>query len=337
MKIEYTKILFAVLNWGLGHATRSIPLINSLIPRNNEVVIASSGDSLELLKIEFPENIFVELPDYHISYKSSNMVINGIKQFRKVSKAIDNEHDFILRIIEQHNIELVISDNRYGIFHPDIRSILITHQLKLILPKGFAFLQAFVQKKNLKYFSRFDEIWVPDDAGEDNFSGELSHGVNLPVPVKFIGPLSRFTLPELKVEVKYDLVFIISGPEPARSNFEELAKKELMKYQGKAALVLGRMGASKQESVHGFDVFNHLNYKELQQIILSSSLVICRSGYSSIMDLTALNSTAVLIPTPGQTEQEYLAALHHGKGKFVSISQKDFSIEKGMQLLEIGV
>ena len=333
LTIENTKILYAVLNWGLGHATRSMPLIKSLMQKNNKLVIASGGDSLLLLKEEFPNVEFVDLPDYGISYGRRNMIANGLSQYRRVTRAIKTENKIAANLVERFKIEMIISDNRYGVFHSGIHSVLITHQLKLMMPEGFGWLAPIVQKKNKGYLLRFNEIWVPDEEGEDNLSGALSHGVRCDIPVKFIGSLSRFSMPDIKPEPKYDFVFIISGPEPTRSQFEAIARKELRNHKGRAALVRGRVGALETEGDRSYDMFNHLNYKEMREIILTSGFVICRSGYSSLMDLKALNKKAVLIPTPGQTEQEYLATYHHGKGSFVAIDQKDFSIEKGIEMI----
>lgn len=332
LDIEHTKILFAVLNWGLGHATRSIPIIRRLKEDNNDIVIASSGDSLALLKENFVENIFVELPDYNIRYGSVNMVVNGILQYRMVSKAIRSEFVFTAEIIKKYNIELIISDNRYGVFSNNIRSILITHQINLMMPRGYGFIKPFTQKKNKKYFSNFNEIWVPDFEGDENLSGALSHGISLSVPISFIGPQSRFVKSKPLKKI-YNLTFILSGPEPERTHFEHLIRKELVNFQGRAALVLGKIGAIKNFETH-YDVYNHLNSKEMQELILQSEYIVCRSGYSSIMDLSVLNAKAVLIPTPGQPEQEYLGKYMNQKKGFVTWSQNDFSLSKILELTE---
>ncbi len=314
-----------MLNWGLGHATRSLPLIRKLTEEGSEVVIASDGRALEFLRREFPLLQALELPAYGVSYNSGNILYDAVKQYGRVNNAIGLEKKKLDEFLEKNPVELIISDNRYGIYHKKIKSVLMTHQLRLPMPRGFEFLSPLAQIFNRSYLSRFHKIWVPDYAGEDNLSGKLSHGVKAPVDMEFIGPLSRFKKRE--DEEKYDFAVVLSGPEPARTRFEQLIVSELTTYKGRAVLVRGTNQSAvnlKNPSVEFYDV---LGSTQLETLIAGSRYVVCRSGYSSIMDLKAMRKKAVLVPTPGQPEQEYLAEYHSNKGNFPMVLQKKFSLK----------
>jgi UDP:flavonoid glycosyltransferase YjiC (YdhE family) len=308
-----------------------LPLIRRLAAEGREVVIASSGDSLRLLEKEVPSASFLQLPDYGISYGSGNLVFEAMKQMSRVKKVIARENKVVNDFAKSNGIELIISDNRYGVYSRTVKSVLITHQLRLMLPAGFGFLSPVAQKINLRYISFFDEVWVPDYEGANNLSGELSHGTDPGVPVRFIGPQSRFSKVET-TDYQFDIAFILSGPEPARTVFEEKIAVMLENFGGKAIMVRGRVEETTPVQYHNCKVVNYMQYDELQRVILESRKVVSRSGYSTIMDLYAMEKGGLLIPTPGQPEQEYLARYHNGKNGFRTVKQKEFRPEM-MELL----
>ncbi|NND77724.1 MAG: glycosyltransferase [Flavobacteriales bacterium] len=306
---RHSHILICPLDWGLGHATRCIPLIRQFLFAGKKVSIAGNGPSLKVLKIEFPEIRFFELPAYQIRYpkNGSYFPIQMALQSPKVLSAISKENKVLDIIIRSQKIDLVISDNRFGCYTTLCRSVFMTHQLNIALPKMLKWLN----KVNRTFIDKFDEVWVPDFAGELNLSGKLSHE-SKKENVKFIGPLSRFQKKK-RYKTEFDVLAIISGPEPQRTIFENVIKQLFQRADLRCALVRG-LPNSTDELKCTYKVYEHLPSAELNELILKSDLIICRSGYSSIMDLFALGIPGLIIPTPGQKEQEYLA--NHLKGKF---------------------
>jgi uncharacterized protein (TIGR00661 family) len=302
------RVLVAPMDWGLGHATRCIPIIRELINRNCEVFLAGSGDSLQLLRNEFPQFPFFLLPGYQPVYPSSgSMVWKMAMQLPKFSLVIRKEHRHIERIILLNNIELIISDNRYGCWSDRIPSVFITHQRNILMPQGFLWLAGWVNRLNDSMIKRFTCCWIPDFPDSYSLAGILAvHPAKGRIhPTRFIGVLSRFSPPK-EQKVKYDLACILSGPEPQRSILEEIVVKQLQQSGLKYILVRGLL--SPQRSLDDKNVVDFLSGDELQTVIEESKYVIARSGYSTVMDLAKLGSKAIFVPTPGQTEQEYLAA-----------------------------
>jgi len=344
-------ILVCPLDWGLGHATRCIPIIQSFLNQNYTVIVGSSGSQLTLLKNEFPSLMFIELKGYEVEYsKSDSMISKMITQLPKIKKAIKKEHDWLEKIINEYKVDMVISDNRYGLWNKKVKSVLITHQLFIKAPTG----EWLIEKIVKSYLDNFNEIWIPDVEGEHNLSGDLAHKKPLPDNYKFIGIQSRFNgLKIMKTEFEYDFIAIVSGPEPQRTIFENLILKQVENSNLKGVLIRGLpeqnvIANEVKQSFHieiassvslprndeKLKIFNHLETTELLHFIQKSKVVISRSGYSTMMDLAVMGKKAILVPTSGQTEQEYLAKYHHEKGHFYSQKQNEFDLEKGLKELE---
>lgn len=331
MDITNKKILFAVLNWGIGHATRSTVLINRLLGNGNEVVLASSAAAGLYLQREFPDLKYHELSDYNITYKSKYLFYNAIVNFSKFKNAIQSERNQLETILANDSFDFIISDNRYGMHHKSIKSILLTHQLRLLLPRPFAFLSFLSSGVLNAYFRPFDEIWIPDFEGDSSLSGKLSKPFNLHKTVRFIGPLSRFSKSSnMPIKPEYDFLFILSGPEPARSSFEKLVLKQALESKKKILIIRGLQNSKKltQNLPANISTIQFAHTTELQKYIALSKIIVMRSGYSSIMDFEVLGRKALLVPTPGQSEQEYLAQYHAHVGKYDFVKEKNFSIEK---------
>lgn len=314
------RVLIAPLDWGLGHATRCIPIIEALQKRNCDVFVASSGSALTLLKKEFPNLVFFSLPSYRIRYpKKGSFVFSIARQIPKIQKAIAKEHKRVQKIVADNKIDLIISDNRYGCWSAKTKSIFISHQLNIQLPGGWRLLKPIVDQFHNRMISKFDQCWIPDDP-KLNLTGELSkNGV---ATVKHIGILSRFK--KHVAEFKYDVAVVLSGPEPQRTMLEEIIFKQINS-QLRIIVVRGVVegeGNWKQEG--NLVIVNFLASRKLEEIINQSKLIISRSGYSTIMDLARLGKKAVFIPTPGQTEQEFLAKRLMKAGISYSIRQQDF-------------
>ena len=301
-----SRILVAPLDWGLGHATRCIPIIYRLLEQGHEVFISAEGTVKKLLQQEFPNIECLPLKGYQISYSKTRrgLFLHMVKQIPKITTAIAYERRWLKQTIKSYKIDIVISDNRFGLFNTGVYSIFITHQLLIKSP----FLQAFLQRLNFHFINKYDECWVPDFNEPPFLAGILSHPKKMPdAPVKYIGWLSRFGKPEKK-ESKYILI-LLSGPEPQRSILEKIMLDELERFSEPVLLVRGLPGSNSLLTVReNVKCLNHLPAKQLEEAILNASFVIARSGYSTIMDLLKLKKKAILIPTPGQTEQEYLAS-----------------------------
>ena len=321
------RILICPLDWGLGHATRCIPIIHLLLKKNTEVVIAADAGPLALLKQEFPQLTFVQLKGYNIQYpKSGSMKLKMLLSIPKIVNGIKEEHTQLDKIIDEHKIDIVISDNRYGCWSKKVKSIFITHQLMIKAPIG----ESILHKKVLTYIANYDECWVPDTEGENNLSGDLAHHYPLPKNTYFVGALSRFDFsvsPESYRDEMTTIVAIISGPEPQRSVFEKLVIEQLLPTNIKALVVCGKASEPKTETIKNIKIVSHLNSDEMQNAILNSEIILSRSGYSTIMDLAYLGKKAIFIPTPGQTEQEYLAERFLKKGIAFSQTQASFDLK----------
>ena len=325
------KLLLAPLDWGLGHATRCVPVIRDLLNQNCEVWLAGEGAQEKILREEFPSLPFLPLKGYNIRYGRSGMMSKIILQIPSILRSIKEENNWLKEQVNKHNFEAVISDNRYGLHHEKIFSVIITHQLRIKSPLG-KWSEDLLQRWNYKLINRFDECWIPDEAGENNLSGELSHPVKLPdVPSRYIGILSRFARKEI-TGLKDHVLIVLSGPEPQRTNLENKLVNQIVSYHATATIVRGLPGEKNIiPSTNSIHFYNHLTADALNDELMKAEFVISRSGYSTVMDIATLKKKSILIPTPGQTEQEYLAAYLLKKKFALSGNQKDFSL---LQLIE---
>ncbi|MBL7746249.1 MAG: glycosyl transferase family 28 [Chitinophagaceae bacterium] len=327
--VRKLRILVAPLDWGLGHATRCIPLIRELLAQGADVWLAGEGAQEGLLKAEFPELPFLLLPGYRIQYARTarGLVWKMILQGPKMQRAIRYEHRWLQKAVDEHHFDAVISDNRYGLHHASIPCIFITHQLRIKSSVGKQWIENILQKRNYRYINQFAACWVPDAEGDNNLAGELSHPDKKPsVPIYYIGVLSRFVKKE-KEETKGHLLVVLSGPEPQRSMLEEKIIRDISHYPGSATIVRGLPGSAAMiPSTNMIHFINHLPADELNMELLKAEYIICRSGYSSVMDIVTVQKKSILIPTPGQTEQEYLGENLMKKGIALCVHQKQFSL-----------
>src|SRR5688572_14932251 len=327
------RILVAPLDWGLGHATRCIPVIYELIRQKAAVWLAGEGAQRALLTQEFPDLPFLPLKGYRVKYgRSAGGVLRSIFfQVPRLLRSIRNEHEWLEQAIAEYGFDVVISDNRFGLYHPDIHSVFITHQLNIKSPLG-KWSERLLQKNNYRYIGQFDECWVPDEKGENNMAGKLSHPDSMPeIPVHYIGGLSRL-IGTGEVEQKGHLFITLSGPEPQRTMLENVIINEISHYNGTATIVRGLPGSSSIiPSTNDIRFFNHLSTEEYSKEIALAEYVISRSGYSTVMDLMKLGKKSILIPTPGQTEQEYLAKSLMERKKAYCISQNKFRLNTALK------
>jgi len=316
------KIIVAPLNWGLGHAARCVPIIYFLLENDFKPVIASDGKALQFLQQEFPSLESIVLPSYGISY-AKNLKTSLLFQAPKIYRAIKKEKRVIEEYITNNKTVVgIISDNRFGVRSTKVTSVYMTHQVQV-----FSGLTTVVSSKiHQRIINKFDQCWIPD-SNKQILSGELSSPQKLSIPYKFIGVLSRFSKKNLPI--KNNVLIILSGIESQRKSLEIKLLNEFKNYKGKVVLVQGKI--EKKQIVkeqNGITIFNYLLASDLEKEIDQSELIICRSGYSSIMDLATKGKSVFFIPTSNQTEQEYLA-LHLKEQNLAPFSsEKEFTIEK---------
>lgn len=312
------KIIVAPLNWGWGHATRCVPIIHQIKSLGYTPVLACDGGALLFLKKEFPELEILELPSYKIKY-FKYFKLGMFLNMPNIIKAVLKEQKVIDAYVQSHSNKVlgIISDNRLGVYSKSIKSIYITHQLNI----KAGVLSFLMNKIHHFYIKKHKECWVPDEV-DSKYSGHLSKCDS--IKANFIGILSRFQKKEL--EVKYDLLVLLSGIEGQRRVLEKLISRELKHYKGRVLVVRGSFGKELLDLPDTIEVVDYLLSNELENAINSSRMVLSRSGYSTVMDLAKLNKPAFYIPTPGQTEQEYLATYLKEKNYASTATQNKFSI-----------
>ncbi len=324
------RVLVASLDWGLGHATRCIPIIKELESQGCEVILAASGSGFCLLKKEFSSTVILRVYGYKIYYSRNKnwLLFKLFIQVPKLISTIFREHHWLKKTVKKYKPDVVISDNRFGMYNKNIVSVYITHQLAI--KGGTYFTNTIAGKIHNQFIKKYDQCWVPDFEKE-GLAGDLSHPGKLQSNVKYIGPLSRFEKISGLKKI-YDVLVSISGPEPQRTLFENIIFDQLTSYHKKVLLVRG-LPAEKKALISPnslVEIINHLPGEELNKAFQQSDIIICRSGYTTIMDLIKIGKEAILVPTPGQKEQEYLAAYLMKKNFFFSVTQKDFSLEKAI-------
>jgi predicted glycosyltransferase len=301
-------VLIAPLHWGLGHATRCIPIIRQQLEQGNEVIVSAKGGPREIIQAAFPSLQFIDIPFMEITYpRDGNMARHFFWLGPKLIRNIWREHHILQKLVSGQGIDLVISDSRFGLWTKKVKCVFITHQVEIKSP----IFQRLINVLNRWVMNQFDEVWIPDYQEKPGLAGELSHPSNLPANAKYIGPLSRFSESVIRKTPIWKAVVIISGPEPQRCLFEADMARRFIKSNEPALILRGKPGSEIEENQIGnLRTVNHLNDKALVQALSETELVIARSGYSTVMDLNALGLSAEWHPTPGQTEQEYLAEIH---------------------------
>lgn len=324
---EPSRILVAPLNWGLGHATRCIPIIRALLNCGFQPVLASDGVALALLQKEFPELEAYKLPSYKIKYaqKAQHFKLKMIWDSPKVLKAMAKEKKEVKRIVKKHHIDGIISDNRLGAYHKKVPCVFITHQLNVLSGNT----TWFSSKMHQGIIKKFDACWVPDVGGKPNLTGKLGHLKKSKLNITYLGPLSRFEKEEFPK--KFDLLVLLSGPQPQRGMLSKKLLEELKRFSGNVLFVKGKIEGKQKVTPLLYEkasvtVYNFMQSQELEEAINSSKMVLCRSGYTTVMDLAKLEKKAFFIPTPGQYEQEYLAERLDKKNIVPCAKQENFRL-----------
>ncbi len=332
-------ILVSPLEWGLGHTVRLVPMIEHLTAKGHRVLLASDGRSLRFLRFRFPGLPWVRMPFYPVRYPVNRwFFLKIIPQIPGILRAIRQNHQQVSRLVKEWSISLIISDHRYGLTYSGVPSIFITNQLWLKAPKGFAWGEPLVYRLHLWYLKKYTRIWLPDLPGEPNISGIQTHPPHLPLRAEYIGPISRFRniSPEQPGNANpFEILGLLSGPEPQRTILEDILI-ENCRATGTAAVILRGLppedpSAHLSEEDNGcIRLINHATDRQLLWYILQAPRIICRPGNSTVSDLILLGKSALLVPTPGQTEQEYVAKHLAAQGWFEVCTQEN--LRKGTRL-----
>lgn len=326
------RILVVPLDWGLGHATRCLPVVSYLLSEGHEVVTAGEGRAAAVLKANLPAVSILPLRGYRVSYgrKRSSFMLRIAWQIPKVLRAIRRERRWLRKLLQSERFDLVISDNRYGLYAEEVRSVILTHQLQVVSGMGKA-ADRIARKLHYRLLGRFTACWVVDNPGSAGLGGVLSHPAAVPRNARYIGWLSQFPAPPKEVrETSGQVLVLLSGPEPTRSLFESVLLKQASALPQYHFIVAAGVPAGKMPEGLPSHIRYHpyLGTSDLLEAILRSELVICRSGYSTLMDLAVLRKKALLVPTPGQTEQEYLGKWLHENAAWRAVRQERLNLER---------
>lgn len=311
------KVLVAPLDWGLGHATRSIPIIRDFLRQNATVELAVSGSIAALYKTEFPDLKQIPISSYAIRYPKHGFEFPLwlLTHLHRIQKVVAEEHQTAERLVRERQYDVIFSDNRFGFYAKGVRNIYMTHQLRIAFPGVFRLFEKIGILWHCRQMQNFDEIWIPDEERFPGLAGRLSHVAyadeNLKQKIRYVGPQSRFAEMENKATEnafqEFRFLALLSGPEPMRTAFEKKLLRAFSEIPGCHALVRGLPGSSDLPAVPpNVSVFNHLETPLLAETIRHAETVVSRSGYSTVMDMRILGASCIFVPTPGQTEQLYL-------------------------------
>lgn len=325
-------VLLSPLDWGLGHTTRCIPIIHELLQQGCSVIIACNSTQKVLLSREFPRLTYVHLAGYDLKYgkKRWGTLVRIILQTPKILIRINNEKKWLNIFLKSQSVDCIISDNRFGLYDRNVPAVFITHQLYIKTGLG-KLTDRLVQWLNYHRINRFSICWVPDRKGTKTLAGKLSNPSTLPaIPVQYLGGLSRLQACST-ITNPIQLLVILSGPEPQRSIFENLLLKQLEQQPGKTVLVRGLPEEGEAIQVkNNITIYNHAPAGLLNELMCNAALVISRSGYTTVMDLLKLGKKSILVPTPGQAEQEYVATHLHKEHLAYTVSQPQFNLQKAL-------
>ncbi|MCQ2106147.1 MAG: glycosyl transferase family 28 [Fibrobacter sp.] len=334
------KVLVAPLDWGLGHATRCIPVIREFLRQGAEVELAVVKSNAKLLRGIFPELRQRLAPSYNIVYPKHgyNMGLWLAKNGAHLNSVIRFEHRYVEEMVERHHYDVVLSDNRFGFYSRKAKSIYMTHQRRIAFPPALSALESVGMMWHASVMRHFDEVWVPDIPEEPGYAGNMSHVRYCPRSVRYVGALSRFEnapseneggtlLESIPLEnPQYKFVAVVSGVEPARSRFEKKLAEAFAGIPGRHLIIQGRPAAGIKTWTEGnVDFCTHLQDAAFSAAVRGAEHVVSRGGYSTVMDMAVLGASCIFVPTPGQYEQVILGRNLARAGFAYNIDEKDLS------------
>lgn len=319
--------LISPLNWGLGHSTRDIPIIKELLRNGHEVTVATSGNALALLKREVPECNFILYKDYPTPYSSTRFFLpKFVASIPILLKAMLNERKRLSQILAENKYDVIISDNRMGVYSDKVPSYFITHQLRFSLPDYLKPFEIGTLYVNAFFHTKFTGVIVPDikpNGMGGNLSGKLANSNIKITNIKtyYAGILTSAEMK--KVDQDLDFLIIVSGPEPQRTKLEEIVLSQVRKLPGEKVVLLGSPQREQHQKLDEHTVVHsYVSNEEKAELMNRAKFLISRSGYTTMMELAELDKKhGLFTPTPGQTEQEYLSKYYARQGWFLSCSQ----------------
>ncbi|MCL4464671.1 MAG: hypothetical protein M1389_01320 [Chloroflexi bacterium] len=331
------KILFAVAAWGLGHATRDLVLIKALLAAGHEVTVMSTHRALRLLRRELGDRCaFVDVPDIPIPLSRWPLWF-----YVRMSVALPlvfwtfwSEHRITTRLARAYRFDRIVSDTRYGVFMREIPSYFIVHSLRQIIPGRPRLLERAVERVQLWLLGGARKVLVPDQR-ENGLAGDLCHNLDCfrQDQYEYIGILS--SVRKQPVETNVDYFVTVSGAEPQRSIFEELVLEQVRELEGKVVVALGKPDVPLAVSNGGnVAIHSFMDRAEQEEMLNRARMVVTRSGYTTLMELAELGKNALLVPTAGQSEQEYLGVYHESLGTMHTVVQSHLNLPKDVAVAE---
>ena len=361
------KVLVAPLDWGLGHATRCVPVVREFLRAGAEVELAVVKANANFFREVFPDLRQRLAPSYNIVYPKHgyNMALWLLKNSVHLNAVMRYEHHFAEEMVERHGYDVLFSDNRFAFYSKNALSIYMTHQRRIAFPRAFAAFERIGVMWHANIMRKFDEVWVPDLEIYPGYAGSLSHSGATPgdKPMRYVGTLSRFSemdaagagknavkaggnapapvdlerdvdlmsvsefmahstnvewnaAPEVHVagmdgtemRAAYKVVAVVSGVEPARTQFEQQLREALQQIPGQHMMILGKPSAEQKTWIEGnIEFHTHLATNDFAEAVKRADFVVSRGGYSTVMDMAELGAKCIFVPTPGQFEQIVLA------------------------------
>jgi len=330
------KVLYGICSWGLGHATRSLPVIRRLIKEGADITIISHGNSLEFLRKELrgEEIRFFDIKDYPIPVSETKgaFIAKSIMYWPKFMRRMNRGIKFVAKLSEREKFDVIISDGRYDIYSRRIPSFLITHQVRILNPFKLRIFEFGSEIFNLFFLKRFVKFLIPDYENSDNLSGKLSHDLRLIKrnQISYIGVLSDFRKRDLRKDI--DLLVSLSGPEPQRGILERILMNQIKNLDRRIVFTLGRPDKDIFRREKNIEIYSIVSKEKREELMNRAKMIVARSGYSTIMDLAIVKTKALLIPTPGQVEQEYLAKYHLRKKSFYCVEQSEIDLPRDLEI-----
>jgi UDP-N-acetylglucosamine transferase subunit ALG13 len=328
------RILVSPLSWGLGHATRDLPIIRDFLARGHHVTVAAEGRAAALLAQEVPQCDFVEFQDYPPPFSATRFFVpKFLATAPRMLRAVAREKHGLREILRSHPADLILSDNRLNVRAPGIPSFIISHQLRFMTPPGLGWGEGVTESFNYLYMRHFDKVIVPDLADPArNLAGRLAHEMRWLKPEKIFYAGVLASVARMDVPRDVDLFISISGPEVQRVELERIILGQVGDLDlPRIVITLGKPEVKDVRQLSDrITVYGFLDRAGQQEMMNRAQLVLCRSGYTTVMELAELGKKALLIPTPGQTEQEYLARYYVQRGFFHAVSQYDLDLVRDL-------
>ena len=328
------RVLFAVHDWGLGHATRCLVLIRGLLDAGHSVAVLSYGRALALLRQELSGQCeFIELKDIPkpLSRRAAGFYIKMSLSLPWVFLTFRRERQTVARLCRQHRYDRIVSDSRFGVVHPEVPSFYLLHSLRQIIPGRPRRLEHMVELSQQRLLADARKVLVPDHP-QYRLAGDLCHGVDTSwkARVDYIGILS--SVERQAAEPDIDTFISVSGAEPQRTLFERLVLQQAPRLPGRVVVALGQPDAAVQTRHEGrLTVYSYLDRHQQQAFMNRARLVVTRSGYTTLMELAELGKPALLVPTVGQSEQEYLARYHEQQGHLHAVTQRCLDLPRDIE------